>query len=127
MPRRSATPSVRLVLTLWAALALWLVPAAFRGAERRAPARAARAIATPDAAIDGARLPARVETTVRGTLPSLARGGGGTPALVARPTVAPALASGANPCALPCTSRRAIAPRRLAFPVEAIGPPASHS
>ena len=79
MSRRSA-PQVRVVLTVWAALALWLVPAAFRAAELHAPASVAHAVATPDAAIDAARLPVRVETTVRGTLPSLARGGGGTPA-----------------------------------------------
>ena len=126
MSRRSA-PQVRVVLTVWAALALWLVPAAFRAAELHAPASVAHAVATPDAAIDAARLPVRVETTVRGTLPSLARGGGGTPALVARPAIAVALASGANPRALPRTARRTIAPRRLAFPVEALGPPASHS
>ena len=118
---------MRLVLTLWAALALWLVPAT--GASR-VERSGVRAVATHDASsLEAARTPERADVSPRSTAPAFPRATGGTPSVLA---VAGCdawwhVATQACGRTRPQTARRVVAPRRLAFPVEANAPPVALS
>ena len=125
--RRSSAAPVRLVLTLWAAFALWLVPAA---KEQRVAGGGVRAIPMHDVTVlDAARLPERLETTVRaGLLAPVGRGHGAASPIVPPVATTPGpFVARRRVHALPTTARRVVVPRRLAFPVEATAPPATLS